>query len=432
VPGKNNTIVGTQWGDEGKGKVVDILSKKADIVARFQGGANAGHTIVIDGQKRILHLVPSGIFQEKTTCVIGNGVVLDPFGFLDELEALRGWDVDYEGRILISGATNLILTYHKKIDGLREKNRGAGSIGTTGRGIGPAYADKIARTLAIRISDLVDSRDDYNCLKVKLEANRIAKAHFLDDLSEKDQIDWDDLFSQLKEIADIFRPMMINASLFLDNAYKEGKSITFEGAQGGMLDVDLGSHPFVTSSHPGTGGALTGLGIGPKVVGEVVGIVKAYTTRVGGGPFPTELFDEIGETLYKNGEEVGASTGRDRRCGWLDLVVLRHTFRINGVEKIAITKLDVLDGFEEIKVCVAYMLDGEKITEMPVDMSRLADCTPVYETLPGWQDKTRGVTSLDELPKEAKSYINFILKQLGVEAALISTGPDRKDTIMVN
>lgn len=429
----NKVAVGCQWGDEGKGKIVDVLAGDADIVARFQGGNNAGHTLKIDGEKHILHLVPSGIFRPNTVCVIGNGVVLDPVDFVDELGMLREAGVDYEGRIFISGATNLILKYHKQIDGLHEIARGKVSIGTTGRGIGPAYGDNVNRSLAVRFADLVDNRDGYSRLKAKLDANRIAKADQLKGIPKEEQIDWDELFDQLVGLADALRPMMADISLLLAQAKKELKTIVYEGAQGAMLDVDLGTQPFCTSSHVITGGALTGLGIGPRMIDEVVGIVKAYTTRVGSGPFPTELSDEIGDYLYKAGEEIGASTGRDRRCGWLDLVMLRHTLRINGVDSIAVTKLDVLDGLEEIKVCVAYMLDGERITEMPADMSRLADCIPVYETLLGWKgEKTAGLTSLDNFPKNAKSYINYILLALDTKASFISTGPDRDHIIVIS
>ncbi|XOU94622.1 MAG: adenylosuccinate synthase [Candidatus Kerfeldbacteria bacterium] len=428
---RNNAVLGCQWGDEGKGKVVDLLCDDADIVARFQGGNNAGHTIVFEGKKYVLHLVPSGIFRPNTICVIGNGPVLDPFAFVEELDNLKKWEVDYEGRIFISGATNLILPYHKIIDGLREKSRGAGSIGTTKRGIGPAYGDKTFRSPVISIADLVDSRDGYSRLKDLLEVNRLAKAHLLDGLPEEDQIDWDELFKSLVAMADIFRPMMADISLLITEAYKAGKKIVFEGAQGAMLDVDLGTRPYVTSSHVITGGICTGLGIGPRLIGAVTGIIKAYTTRVGAGPFPTELFDETGAYLYKKGEEIGASTGRDRRCGWLDLVLLKHTCRINGVDDFALTKIDVLDGLEEIKVCVAYMLDGIKITEMPVDMGRLGDCIPVYETIPGWEGETRGVTSYEDLPEGAKSYIKYIIDALGINPSLISTGPDREETIIL-
>lgn len=431
----NRVVLGMQWGDEGKGKIVDLLSTNADIVCRFQGGHNAGHTIWFDGDKYVLHMIPSGILREKTVCVIGNGPVVDPFAFVAELDNLNEWNIDYEGRILISAAANLILPYHNILDGQREESRGDQSIGTTKRGIGPAYGDKTQRSTAIRIADLVDSRDGYSRLKKLLDANRIAKAHILEKLSEKDQIDWEDLFDRLVNIAEVFRPMMIDASLYLFEAHLAGKTIAFEGAQGTMLDVDLGTHPFVTSSHVVAGGIFTGLGIDRKMVDEIVGIVKAYTTRVGAGPFPTELDDEVGDRLFNTGDEVGASTGRNRRCGWLDLVILRHSYRVNGIDSLAITKLDVLDGFEEIKVCVAYMLDGKRINETPVDMTRLDDCIPIYETIPGWKGKIKGVTSLDDLPEGARQYINYIC--LGIDPSgklrpsIISTGPDREETIII-
>lgn len=430
---KSRIVIGVQWGDEGKGKIVDLLSENADVVARFQGGANAGHTIVTGGKKSVLHVIPSGIFRPRTTCVIGNGVVLDPFAFQDELDMLSKGGVNYAGRIKVSAATNLLLWYHKELDGLREARRGASSIGTTKRGIGPCYQDKADRMLAIRVADLVDYRNGFSRLWLKLEANMANKSHELASLPSEDQIDWEQLFQRLVRVRDLFAKMMTDVSLLLANARRDGRIILFEGAQGGLLDVDLGTYPFCTSSNTTSGGALTGLGIGPGMVDEVTGVVKAYTTRVGGGPFPTEQMNGIGERLRKRGEEFGATTGRPRRCGWLDLVLLKYACRISGVNSLAITKIDVLDGLEEILVCNEYELDGHRISEVPVDMSRLADCQPVYERLPGWKgQKTKEVTTLSALPRNAQGYINNICLRLGVKPLVVSTGPDRDHTIMVN
>ncbi|MDX9858726.1 MAG: adenylosuccinate synthase [candidate division Zixibacteria bacterium] len=422
---KNRVVVGCQWGDEGKGKIVDLLAAGADIIARFQGGANAGHTIHVGDKKYVLHLIPSGIIQPGKTCVIGNGVVLDPIDFRTELDFLSAQGIECAGRLFVSPATNLVLPYHKLIDAVEEENRGTGSIGTTKRGIGPAYVDKVARH-GIRVADLfVPDR-----LRRRLEYQRVIKSRYLEG-STDDRADLDRTYRMLLEMAEIIRPMVADVSLMLYRAHREGKSILYEGAQGCLLDVDLGTYPFATSSNTTTGGALTGLGIGPKMIDEVVGVVKAYTTRVGSGPFPTELVDATGEEIRRLGDEYGATTGRPRRCGWLDLVALRHAVRINGVDSIAITKLDVLDNQPEIKVCTHYEIDGDVSDQVPLDLTQLAYVKPVYKSIPGWQADTTGVTSFDELPQKAKDYLNYIATDLDVAIRVVSTGSKRDETIVV-
>ncbi|MCK4574763.1 MAG: adenylosuccinate synthase [candidate division Zixibacteria bacterium] len=423
--GKNRVVIGCQWGDEGKGKIVDLLAADADIIARFQGGANAGHTIVVDDTKYILHLIPSGIIHPGKTCVIGNGVVLDPFGFKEELDFVTGKGIDYTGRVFVSPAANLVLPYHKLIDATEEKSRGTSNIGTTLRGIGPAYVDKVAR-LGIRVADLFAPER----LKKRLDHNRVMKQKYLSG-STDERADLDRTYNELLALTDLFRPLMADVSLMLHEAKREDKVILYEGAQGSMLDVDLGTYPFATSSNTTTGGALTGLGIGPKMIDEVVGIVKAYTTRVGTGPFPTELIDETGELLRREGDEFGATTGRPRRCGWLDLVALRHTVRVNGVDSIAVTKLDVLDTLPEIKVCTAYELNGERLDQVPLDMAELSHVKPIYQTVPGWQTDCTGIDRFDALPENTRDYLNFVADDLGVKILVVSTGAKRKETIMV-
>ena len=423
--GKNRIIVGCQWGDEGKGKIVDLLAADADIIARFQGGANAGHTIIVEDKKYVLHLIPSGIIHPGKICVIGNGVVLDPFGFKEELDFLTSQGIDYKGRLFISAAANLVLPYHKLIDAVEEKNRGTSSIGTTKRGIGPAYVDKVARH-GIRIADIFSP----NRLKKRLEYQKVIKSKYFTG-SDDERAEIDRTYNELIAMTDLFKELAVDASLLLHKAYKEKKTILFEGAQGSMLDVDLGTYPYATSSNTTSGGAFTGLGMGPRMVDEVVGIVKAYTTRVGAGPFPTELIDGIGEDLRSKGDEFGATTGRPRRCGWLDLVSLRHAVRINGVDSIAITKLDVLDGMDEIKVCVGYELNGEKLDEVPLDLAELNHVKPIYKSFPGWKDETTGKTTFEQLPQNAQEYLNYIVADLEVKICIISTGAKRKETIKV-
>jgi len=421
----NKIVLGCQWGDEGKGKIVDLLAADADIIARFQGGANAGHTIIVDDTKYVLHLIPSGIIHPGKACVIGNGVVLDPIGLREELDFLDSHKIDYKGRLWISPAANLVLPYHKLIDSIEENNRGTASIGTTKRGIGPAYVDKVARN-GIRVADLFAP----DRLKKRLEYQRTIKEKYLIG-SDDERSDLNRTYEMLIEMAKELKDYVRDISLYLNQAHKAGKMILFEGAQGSMLDVDLGTYPYATSSNTTIGGALTGLGVGPKMIGEVIGIIKAYTTRVGAGPFPTELIDQTGESLRSHGDEFGATTGRPRRCGWLDLVSLRHAVRVNGVESIAVTKLDVLDHLDEIKVCTHYELKGETLSEVPLDLAELNHVKPVYKTLPGWKSETTGKTKFDELPENARSYLKYIADDLGVRICIVSTGAKRNQTIQL-
>jgi adenylosuccinate synthase len=423
--GKNRAVLGCQWGDEGKGKIVDLLAAEADIIARFQGGANAGHTIVVGDCKYILHLIPSGIIQPGKKCYIGNGVVLDPLSFEEELSFLRERGIEYQGRLFVSPAANLVLPYHKLIDAIEERARGTSSIGTTMRGIGPAYVDKVARH-GIRVADLFAPER----LRKRLDYQRVIKARYLEG-SEDERANLDRTYEKLLEFAQLVKPMVVDVSYHLYQAHREGKSILYEGAQGSMLDVDLGTYPFATSSNTTVGGILTGLGIGPRMIDEVVGVVKAYTTRVGAGPFPTELVDHTGERLRTLGDEYGATTGRPRRCGWLDLVALRHTTRINGVNSIAVTKLDVLDEMDEVQVCTHYQIDGQTSEQVPLDLAELIHAKPVYKTLPGWKADTTGLTKFDQLPPKARDYLKFVAEDLGVSILIVSTGARREQTIMV-
>jgi len=422
--GKNSIVVGCQWGDEGKGKIVDLLASEVDIVARFQGGANAGHTIRVDDKKYVFHLIPSGILHENKVCCIGNGVVLDPFGLKEEIDVLTSQGIDYSNRLAISGAANMVLPYHKLIDAIQEKARGTSSIGTTKRGIGPAYIDKVARH-GIRVVDLFAPER----LRKRLDYQLKIKAQYLEG-SDDERADLDRTYDELLGLVDLFKPLVRDVSRFLYESDKAGKTILFEGAQGVLLDVDLGTYPFATSSNTTSGGCLTGLGIGPNMIDTVVGVVKAYTTRVGAGPFPTELIDDTGEKLRAKGDEYGATTGRPRRCGWLDLVALRHAVRVNGVESIAITKLDVLDGLDEVKVCTEYDLNGESLSEVPLDMAELFHVKPVYKTLAGWDGTCTAKTSFDDLPENAQKYLRYVADDLGVEIKIVSTGAKRDETII--
>ncbi|MFH1685968.1 MAG: adenylosuccinate synthase [bacterium] len=423
--GKNRIVVGCQWGDEGKGKIVDLLASDADIVARFQGGANAGHTILVGEKKYVFHLIPSGILHPGKVCVIGNGVVLDPFGLREELEVLTGQGIDYEGRLCISPATNLVLPYHKLIDAVQEKSRGTSSLGTTQRGIGPAYIDKVARH-GIRVVDLFAPER----LRRRLDYQIEIKQQYLAG-SDDERADLDRTYTELIKLVPMLKPLVRDVSLMLNQAHEQGKTILFEGAQGMLLDVDLGTYPFATSSNTTSGGCLTGLGIGPKLIDEVVGVIKAYTTRVGAGPFPTELIDDAGERLRAKGDEYGATTGRPRRCGWLDLVALRHAVRVNGAQSIAVTKLDVLDGLKEVKVCTAYELGGERLTEVPLDLAELFHVAPVYETLPGWDGRCTGHTDFKALPQKAQDYLTYIASDLKVDICVVSTGAKREETVII-
>jgi len=417
-------IVGAQWGDEGKGKIVDLLSENIDIVARYQGGANAGHTVVVGGKTYILHLIPSGILHHDVVCVIGNGVVLDPQAFLDEVAFLESHNIDVHGRLLISHNAHLIMPYHKLIDSLKEQ--GASKIGTTGRGIGPAYIDKFAR-VGVKIVDLLH-RD---VLVKKIRANIEDKNQILSKIYHSSEMDVEEIVDIYQRYDEQLDEFIKDTSLYLNQELKAGKRVLAEGAQGAMLDVDFGTYPFVTSSNPTSGGACTGLGIPPTAVDSINGIAKAYTTRVGMGPFPTEQVNEIGESLRKIGGEYGATTGRPRRCGWLDLFSLKYSVMVNGIGEIALTKLDVLDEFDEIKVCVGYNFGGKALKTFPLDLCTIEDIEPVYETLPGWKTKISEAKKISDLPKNCKSYVDFIENYLGTKVSLISVGAMRDQTIVL-
>jgi len=418
-------VIGSQWGDEGKGKIVDLIAKDIDIVARYQGGANAGHTICWEDKEFVLHLVPSGIFHEGVQCVIGNGVVIDPVAVMKEIDMIRNLGYEVEGRLHISHNAHLIMPYHKKVEEARERWRDAGAIGTTGRGIGPSYVDKFART-GIRVVDLLD-RD---VLRKKLITSMEEKNAILQNVYGADELDVDAIIDEYVEFDKIIDPFVTDTTELLGQALADGKRVLAEGAQGSLLDVDFGTYPFVTSSHPTVGGCCTGLGVPPTAVERVIGIVKAYCTRVGNGPFPTELLDETGEELRRTGAEFGATTGRPRRCGWLDLVALRYTTMINGFTDLAITKLDVLSGLEEIKVCTGYRINGKSSRRFPNDSRTLEGIEPEYETLPGWKQDITGATSMEQLPTEARDYLAFISDYLKVPASIVSSGPKREQTIV--
>lgn len=416
-------IVGAQWGDEGKGKIVDMLSEEADIVARYQGGANAGHTIVFDGTKYVLHLIPSGILHPDTTCVIGNGVVIDPAALMEEIEMLERMGISVEGRLHISHKAHLIMPYHKQLDAAREKQ--AGSIGTTGRGIGPAYYDKALRT-GIRIVDLLD-RD---ILREKIRHNLEEKNQLLTALYGAEPIDVDAMIDEYVEFDTRIDPYITDTTILLNTALKSGKRILAEGAQGALLDLDHGTYPFVTSSNPTSGGACTGLGIPPTAITSVMGVVKAYSTRVGNGPFPTELNDEIGELLRTEGHEFGATTGRKRRCGWLDVPALRYSIMINGISEIALTKLDVLGVLDEIRVCTGYLVDGKPVKSFPADVATLSRVECVYQSYPGWKCSLDGIHSFSDLPPAAQHYVEELERLLETQIRWVSTSPAREDTFL--
>jgi len=418
-------LVGSQWGDEGKGKIVDILSEKFDIVARYQGGANAGHTVEIGEMQYILHLIPSGILRDGVKCVIGNGVVIDPQALLDEIKILEDNGINVEGRLFISHNAHLIMPYHKLLDSISES--GKNKIGTTGRGIGPCYIDKFDRK-GIRIVDLLN-RD---VLEKKLRKNVEEKNILLKKLYDDKGFDIDEIIKEYISFDEAIDSYVTDVPLLLNDAIKEGKNILLEGAQGTLLDVDHGTYPFVTSSNPTSGGASTGSGIPPNKIDNVFGIVKAYTTRVGNGPFPTELTDEKGEKLRKAGAEFGATTGRPRRCGWFDAFLVRYSAMINGIDTVAITKLDVLSVFENINVCVGYKLNGKLLKSFPSDVDRLSSVIPVYETVDGWMEDISGCKSYDQLPPKTKKYLEFISDQANIKIEIISVGPKRRQTFSMN
>src|SRR5210317_940477 len=423
--GKNVVVIGTQWGDEGKGKLVDLLTERAAAVVRFQGGHNAGHTLVIGGEKTVLHLIPSGILREGVECFIGNGVVLSVSALIDEIDGLAARGVDIGGRLFISPACPLILQSHVQLDLARERARGSRAIGTTGRGIGPAYEDKVARR-ALRVSDLFVRENFAAKLGEVLDYhNFLLKNYF-----KTETIDFARTLDEAMGYAEIIAPVTADITQILQDLADADKGILFEGAQGSFLDVDHGTYPYVTSSNTVAAAASTGTGIGPRNLDYILGIVKAYTTRVGAGPFPTELFDDTGAHIANVGAEFGATTGRPRRCGWFDAVALRRSIINSSVSGLCVTKLDVLDELETIQICVGYAIDGEPIAGLPVVVDRFAECKPIYEEWAGWQESTVGVTAFDVLPEKARAYLARIEELAGVPVDIISTGPDREQTII--
>lgn len=418
-------LIGGQWGDEGKGKIVDVLTEKAEWIARFQGGNNAGHTVKVGDRKYVLHLIPSGILREGKTCILGNGCVIDPAGFLTELAEVHAGGIDTEGRLWISDRAQLALPCHKAMDGAREsRHQEAGvKIGTTKRGIGPAYVDKMQRT-GLRAGDILIAGFAEKLRKNVQDHNQLLTIHGVDELNEEAVLE------EVLAATERMKPMIVDTTVMLNRAVAIGESVLFEGAQGTMLDIDHGSYPFVTSSNTTSGGAATGTGVPPNRIEDVIGVVKAYTTRVGEGPFPTELFDAQGDEIAKVGDEFGATTGRARRCGWFDAVVARYAVMVNGVNWWAITKLDVLDGFETLKICVAYEVDGERIEHLPGQIETFAACTPVYEEMPGWKCPTTQARTWEDLPENCRKYIQRLEELTGAPAGFVSVGPKRDETII--
>ena len=424
--GKNVVVIGTQWGDEGKGKVVDLLTEQVAAVVRFQGGHNAGHTVVIDGKKTVLHLIPSGILRDNVQCLIGNGVVLSPHALLEEIEMLENTGISVRKNLRISEACTLILPYHVALDQAREKARGQAAIGTTGRGIGPAYEDKVARR-ALRVGDLMHRERFAARLGEVLDYHNFILINYF----KTNPVDFQKLLDECLAMAETISPMVTDVSELLYQIQKDGKNILFEGAQGTLLDIDHGTYPYVTSSNTTAGGAATGSGIGPLSFDYILGITKAYTTRVGSGPFPTELFDDTGEHLASRGNEFGATTGRPRRCGWFDAVSLKRSKQINSLSGLCITKLDVLDGLDTIRLCTGYQYNGEVRSTPPTGADAYADCKPVYEEMPGWAESTVGIKNFDELPENAIHYLKRLEEVTETKISMISTGPDRAETIIL-
>lgn len=426
MPGLNTVLIGAQWGDEGKGKVIDVLTDRVDWVVRYQGGNNAGHTVEIGGVRYVLHLIPSGIFRDRTKCVIGNGLVVDPAGLLDEIREVREAGFSVEGRLFLCDRAHLVLPYHRALDAGRERTLSDGErIGTTQRGIGPAYVDKAMRT-GLRAGAMC--RPDFaDMVRARVEDANVRLAH-----AGQPALDVAVIVDGAVDAARQLAPLVADTIDLLHGAMNRGESILFEGAQGTMLDVDFGTYPYVTSSNSTAGGACTGSGVPPNRIDRVIGVLKAYTTRVGEGPFPTELFDADGETLRATGREFGATTGRPRRCGWFDAVVARHSARISGIDEWALTKLDVLDGFETIRLCTAYEAGGRRYETVPADVDTLAACRPVYEEWPGWKSPLRNVASPAELPEAARTYIARIEALTGVPAGILSLGPGRENTLQID
>ena len=421
----NVIVIGAQWGDEGKGKITDLLSKSADVVVRYQGGVNAGHTVVVHDQTFKLHLIPSGILYPDTTCIIGSGTVIDPKELIAELDRLDALNVTADN-LIISESAHVTMPYHRLIDKASEERRGVRKIGTTGRGIGPTYADKSERT-GIRMINLMDP----DGLREQLTWTIAAKNVILEKLYNLPPLDPEVVIEEYLQYAERLRPYVADTSLQIHNAVQQKQNILFEGAQGTLLDLDHGTYPYVTSSNPVAGGACIGAGVGPTIIDRVIGVAKAYTTRVGEGPFPTELEDSVGQLLGDRGAEFGTTTGRARRCGWFDAVIGRYAVRINGIDCLAITKLDVLDELEEIKVCVAYKLDGKTCRDLPGDARAFASCEPIYQTMPGWQTPTTECRTLEDLPKQALDYLKFLAELMEVPIAIVSLGASRDQTIIV-
>ncbi len=424
--GKNVVVLGTQWGDEGKGKIVDLLTDQAAAVVRFQGGHNAGHTLVIDGEKTVLHLIPSGILRDTVTCYIGNGVVLSPEALIKEMAELEARDIPVSSRLRLSPACPLILPFHIALDQAREKARGNAKIGTTGRGIGPAYEDKVARR-GLRLGDLERPERFASKLKEVMEYHNFMLVNYYNEPA----VDYQTVLDSFLEMGRQLQPMVVNVVDELHRHRRNGDKIMFEGAQGSLLDIDHGTYPFVTSSNTTAGGVATGSGVGPLYLDYILGITKAYTTRVGSGPFPTELDCDAGKHLAEKGHEFGATTGRARRCGWFDAVALRHAVQVNSVSGLCLTKLDVMDGLKTIEVCVSYRNAQGEVADSPVDAEDYAALEPVYETLPGWSESTVGARSIEELPANAQAYIKRIAELVGAPIDIVSTGPDRNETIVL-
>ena len=421
----NVVVVGTQWGDEGKGKVVDLLAAQADVVVRYQGGNNAGHTLVVKGEQTICHLIPSGILHAGKKCLIGNGVVVDPEVLLEEIHTLAGKGIATgPDRLSLSEKAHLIMPYHKAIDLAREAAKGNQKIGTTGRGIGPCYEDKAGRT-GIRAVDLLEP----DTLADKLKASLEEKNFYLEQFLNAQPLDFQTVYDKCLTMGEELQSYLTDVSIEIDRAVTEGKKILFEGAQGTHLDIDHGTYPFVTSSNPIAGAVCAGAGVGPDKMHHIIGIVKAYTTRVGSGPFTTELEDDVGDYIQEKGAEFGATTGRRRRCGWLDLVMVRDSVRLNGLTSLSITKLDVLTGLEQLKICTGYDLEGKEIGARPASLKKLAQCTPIYEEMPGWKEDVSEARSIDQLPEQARAYLQRIEEITGVPLSIISVGPGREQTI---
>ncbi|SHE51067.1 MULTISPECIES: adenylosuccinate synthase [Caloramator] len=421
-------VIGAQWGDEGKGKITDFLAEGADVVVRYQGGNNAGHTVEVLDKKYKLHLIPSGILYDTKLCVIGNGVVIDPMAFFEELNYLEGEGVNVSPeKLVVSDRAHVIMPYHKILDKLSEQKRGSKDIGTTGKGIGPCYTDKHERT-GIRICDLLNKET----LKEKLELNIAAKNKIIKEIYGGEELNFNEVYSKYVEYGERLRPYVKDTSVILYDAIKANKKVLFEGAQGTLLDIDYGTYPYVTSSHPISGGVCIGAGIGPTMVSNAIGVCKAYTTRVGKGPFPTELFDEMGDYIREKGFEYGTTTGRARRCGWLDLVILKYAVRISGLTSLAITKLDTLANIDKIKVCVGYELDGNVIDYFPASLDDLDRCKPIYKEFDGWDSSVEKAKTFDDLHENAKKYLRFIEEYTDTRVSIVSVGPNRSQTIVVN